>query len=153
MNPFFEPYLAAALAIGGICGLESKLAGRKLAVATHIVAAIIGYYGLEATDMVGAASLGLSWNILYVLAGLFLACAWIAETDSLRSLERREDRGDASNHVVAFVVGLGCAMRCDLIVIAGCAEMLALFMRRARADFEPAYLGGGSVRVRGKSAA
>lgn len=154
MEFLFEPYLVACLMIGFACGLESQLSGRPLAIGTHIVAAVIGYYGLAATDMVGAAQTGFAFETLFALGALFLACAWIAESDSMRSNERPDEPGDAANHVIAFVVGLACALQCEILVVLGCAEMFALFLRRAQSERQPAAapaLERARVLVRARS--
>mgnify|MGYP000918816018 FL=1 len=135
----FDPYLASCLLAGFACGLESHLAGRKLAIATHLIAALFGYYGLGATDMVALGLNGFAFKILYALGALFLVCAWIAECDSLRNEDRPAERGDAANHVIAFAIGLACAIQCETLTVVACAEMYALYLRRRRGDSEPAY--------------
>ena len=151
MGISLEPYLVACLLVGMACGFESQLAGRRLAIGTHLVAAVIGFYGLGATDMIGEGQTDFSFKILYALVALFLACAWIAETDSLRSNEPVDERGDAANHVIAFAVGLACAMQCETLVIVGCIEMFALFLKRAQKDCKPmpaaAKLAGAQVKT------
>jgi hypothetical protein len=134
MNFILDPYLVACLSIGVACGLESQMSGRRLAIGTHVAAAVIGFYGLGATDLVGEAHNGLAFKLLFALGALFLACAWIAEMDSLRSQEGPEERGDAANHVIAFTSGLACAMQSETLLIVGCIEMFALFLKRAQAD-------------------
>lgn len=135
----FDPYLVACLLTGVACGLENHLASRKLAIATHVITALFGYYGLGATDMVALGFNGLPFKILYVLGALFLICAWIAECDSLRNEDRPAERGDAANHVIAFAIGLACAIQCEALVVVACVEMYALYLRRRRGDSEPAY--------------
>ena len=100
--------------------------------------------------MVGDAQTGLSFKILYALAALFLACAWIAEMDSLRSDEKPGERGDAANHVIAFTVGLACAMQCETLVIVGCVEMFALFLKRAQNDCRPVPIKPPLERARAR---
>ena len=53
MTDTIDAYLFASILIAIACGLESRLAGRGLAIATHIVAAVIGYYGLASSDFAG----------------------------------------------------------------------------------------------------
>jgi len=133
-----EPYLVVCTLIGFASGLESWLGGRRLAIGTHGIAALFGFYGVGATDLVGVGQTGLSLNILYALGALFLACAWVAESDSLKTEEDPRERGDAANHVIAFVVGLACALQCMTLVVLACAELLALFLRRAQEGKQPA---------------
>lgn len=131
-----EPYLAASLVIGAICGFESRLAGGRLAVATHIVAAMIGFYGLPQAET--AQQGGAMFIALFMLGALFLAFAWAADSDALQDEDSRPG-ADAANHVVALVVGLACAMHCVSLLLGACAVMFAAFLRRAQAGCEPAY--------------
>ena len=148
MNFILEPYLVACLSVGVACGLESQLSGRRLAIGTHVVAAVIGFYGLGATELVGDGNGGFAFKLLFALGALFLACAWIAETDSLRSEEGPDERGDAANHVIAFTCGLACAMQSETLLILGCIEMFALFLKRAQADCRPAQTALERARAR-----
>ena len=129
----------ACLILGAAGGLESRLAGRKLAVATHMAATSLGYFAIAICHTSIEISFGVSSGPSYALALAFLACAWISETDSLRSGEGVETRGDASNHVVAFVIGYAGAIGSTAILILAVVEMFALFMRRASAGCEAVY--------------
>ena len=131
-------YLFVGLLIAFACGLESRLAGRGLAIASHVIAAVVGYYGLAASDLAGLPAEDFTSKAVYVFAALLLCCAWASEMDTLRS-EEREARSDGANHMIAFAVGLACAMRADMLIIVGCGEMFALLLRRARANGEAVY--------------
>lgn len=129
----------ACLVLGAAGGLESRLAGRKLAVATHMAATSLGYFAVAICHTSIEISFGMSSAPLYALALAFLVCAWISETDTLRSGESVESRGDASNHVVAFVIGYAGAIGSAAILTLAVVEMFALFMRRTRTGCEPVY--------------
>lgn len=129
----------ACLMLGAAGGLESRLVGRKLAIATHMAATSLGYFAVAICHTSIESSFGVSSAPLYALALAFLVCAWISETDSLRSGEGVETRGDASNHVVAFVIGYGGAIGSAAILTLAVVEMFALFMRRTHTGCEPVY--------------
>lgn len=129
----------ACLILGAAGGLESRLAGRKLAIATHMAATSLGYFAVAICHASIENSFGVSSAPLYALALAFLVCAWISETDSLRSGESVESRGDASNHVVAFVIGYAGAIGSTALLTLAVVEMFVLFMRRARVGCEPVY--------------
>jgi len=131
--------LIACLILGAAGGLESRLAGRKLAIATHLAATSLGYFAIAISNAPIEASFGIGAAPMYALSFSFLACAWVAETDSMRSGEGVAERGDASNHVIAFVIGCGGAMESTAVLTLAVAEMFALFMRRAQAGCEPVY--------------
>lgn len=139
MDLHFNLVPIACLILGAAGGLESRLAGRKLAIGTHMAATCPGYFAIAVCHMPIEASFGVGAAPMYALCLAFLACAWIAETDSLRSGESVAERGDASNHVVAFVIGCAGAMGSTVVLMLAIAEMFALFMRRARAGCEPVY--------------
>lgn len=131
--------LVACLILGAAAGLESHLSGRRLAMATHLASTCLGYFTFAITAIRIESSFGVGTAPMNVMAIAFLICAWISETDSLRSGESVEERGDASNHVVAFVIGFAGAMGSTFLLGLSIATMFGLFMRRARAGCEPVY--------------
>ena len=136
----------ACLILGAAAGLESRLAGRRLAIATHLAATSLGFFANAVSAQPIESSFGVGTAPMNALAIAFLICAWISETDSLRSGEAVDERGDASNHVVAFVIGFAGAMGSVVLLGLAIAMMFALFMRRARAGCEPIY-GAEAARV------
>ena len=146
MDLQFNLVPVGCLILGAAGGLESRLVGRKLAIATHMAATSLGYFAIGVCHTPIEASFGVGAAPMYALCVAFLACAWIAETDSLRSGQSVTERGDASNHVVAFVIGCAGAMGSMAMLMLAIAEMFALFMRRARAGCEPVY-GADSAAV------
>ncbi len=145
MNLHLNVVFISCLILGAAGGLESRLAGRKLAIATHMAATSLGYFAVAICHTSIEISFGLNSAPLYGLALAFLVCAWISETDSLRSGEDVETRGDASNHVVAFVIGYAGAIGSTALLTLAVVEMFALFMRRARAGCEPVYGAEASI--------
>ena len=136
----------ACLILGAAAGLESRLAGRRRAVATHTAATGLGFFANAVSAQQIESSFRIGTAPMNALAIAFLICAWISETDSLRSGEPVDERGDASNHVVAFVIGFAGAMGSALLLGLAIALMFALFMRRARAGCEPVY-GADMARI------
>ena len=53
-----NPFLVCGLVVGAASGLESFLAGRKTAIATHVVAAGLGYSALAISHAPIAESFG-----------------------------------------------------------------------------------------------
>ncbi|HPG02355.1 MAG TPA: hypothetical protein P5256_04385 [Beijerinckiaceae bacterium] len=139
MHPQFNLVLLSCLILGAAAGLESRLAGRKLAIATHLAATCLGYFAFAVSATPIESSFGVGTTPMNAMAIAFLICAWISETDSLRSGEAAAERGDASNHVVAFVIGFAGAMGSTLLLGLSVATMFGLFMRRAHAGCEPVY--------------
>ncbi|MCB1533153.1 MAG: hypothetical protein KDJ44_00165 [Rhodoblastus sp.] len=139
MHPQFNLVLFSCLILGAAAGLESRLAGRKLAIATHLAATCLGYFAFAISAAPIETSFGVGATPMNAMAFAFLICAWISETDSLRSGEAASERGDASNHVVAFVIGFAGAMGSTLLLGFSIATMFGLFMRRAHAGCEPIY--------------
>lgn len=131
--------LVSCLILGAAAGLESRLAGRKLAIATHLAATCLGYFTFAMSAVPIESSFGVGTTPMNAMAIAFLICAWISETDSLRCGEAASERGDASNHVVAFVIGFAGAMGSAFLLGLSIATMFGLFMRRARAGCEPIY--------------
>ena len=146
MNLQINSSLVACLIVGAACGLESWLSGRNLAIATHLTATCLGYTAMATSDAPVMAGFGFGLTPMYALSLSLLACAWIAESDSLRSNEDVETRGDASNHAVAFVIGFSGAMGSIFVLLCAVAVMFAMFMRRARAGCEPIY-DGASISI------
>ncbi|HMN70900.1 MAG TPA: hypothetical protein PKA55_03405 [Rhodoblastus sp.] len=139
MHLQFNLVLISCLVLGGAAGLESRLAGRKLAIATHLAATCIGFFAYAVSALPIEWSFGVGAGPMNAVAIAFLICAWLCETDSLRSGENPDERGDASNHVVAFVIGFAGATGSAFLLGLAIATMFGLFMRRAHAGCEPIY--------------
>lgn len=68
MNLHLNVAFIACLILGAAGGLESRLAGRKLAIATHMAATSLGYFAVAICHTSIEISFGLSSAPLYALA-------------------------------------------------------------------------------------
>lgn len=146
MDLQFEPLMACAIALGAVSGFESQLGGRRLAALTHVAAAVFGYVTMTLSNAPLATSFGVGDVPMYALAGVMLVCAWSCDTDARRARDRGEP-WDASNYVIAFVIGYACAMPSLALLSCAVVELFALFTLRARAGCEPIY--GGALAASG----
>ena len=117
----FTIQLAAAALLGATVGLDPYIHGRKSALLTHTLAAVLGAVFVRRNGALGSAGLSIPSAILALLAALMLSCLW---------LDKKREEAPLILIATAITFGIACGAAEWGIAGAMWSLMLGLYIRR-----------------------
>lgn len=133
MTTYELTYCVAALLLTGTVGLEGRLNGGRWSLVAAFGAMAAGYGLAAANNAFALRGLGIPDGAFGPTAAICLASVAVLEWLTPRRSDASTARGGQANHFVALAFGVGAATQEGAILVAGFAQMLALFLGRAEA--------------------